>query len=150
MLDKCNFKKPMSIRTKFILTYLGGIITGALVVFSLGFFIAISNNPNRVAENNDVQLFDNPKQEVIAKTFKVMQVLPDGSALATYESLSYEGGSLEYGTVVMFLANDDESFYDDQVISLPKGKCFRQIGTYRYNTRQNIEKTVPVLGIFDK
>ncbi len=65
-------------------------------------------------------------------------------------NLSYEGGSLEYGTVVMFLANDDESFYDDQVISLPKGKCFRQIGTYRYNTRQNIEKTVPVLGIFDK
>ncbi len=40
-------------------------------------------------------------------------------------NLSYEGGSLEYGTVVMFLANDDESFYDDQVISLPKGKCFR-------------------------
>lgn len=140
----------MSTRTKFILTYLGGIFTGVLLVFAFGYIVVISHKSNNFGENKDVQLFDNPKQVIIAESFKVIQVLPEGSALAIYMPLLYEGGTLEYGTVVMFLATDDVSFYDDQVILLPKGKCFRQIGTYRYNTRQNVEKTVPVLGIYDK
>ena len=140
----------MNTRAKFILTYLGGVITGIVLVMLFGFLMAVGHISNSNAgRNDDVQLFDSPKQVIDAESFKVMQVLSDGSALATYDALSYEGGTLEYGTVVMFLA-EDGTYYDDQVISLPKGKCFRQIGTYRYMTRQDVEKTVPVLGIYDK
>lgn len=140
----------MSARTKFILTYLGGIFTGVLLVFAFGYVVAMSHKSNIFGGNKDLQLFDKPKQVIIAESFKIKHVLPDGNALAMYLPFSYEGGTLEYGTVVMFLATDDESFYDDQVILLPKGKCFRQIGTYRYEARQNVEKTVPILGIYDK
>ena len=121
-----------------------------MLVLALSFFVVMTHvSSNNNGSNDGVQLFDSPRQEVNASSFKVMQVLPDGSALATYDMFKEEG-TLEYGTVVMFLASENVSFYDDQVISLPKGKCFRQIGTYRYMTRQEVEKTVPVLGIYDK
>lgn len=84
--------------------------------------------------------FEKPQQEIRAKEFKVIQVYPDGSALAIVDDLD------NYGTVVALPAEEGSSYYDVQKIAVPKGKCARQIGTYRYVTRQNIEKTVPVVG----
>lgn len=52
--------------------------------------------------------------------------------------------------VVMFQVSEENSYYDDQVISLPNGKCFKQVGTYRYTTQQDMVKTVPVIAIYDK
>ena len=53
-------------------------------------------------KNQAVQLFDSPKQEIKATSFKVIQVLPDGSALATYDNIIPEKDAPEYGMVVMF------------------------------------------------
>ena len=64
--------------------------------------------------------------------------------------MSLDDSTISYGTVVMFLSSKEGSFYDDQKIKLQKGKLFRQIGTYRYQTTQGIEKTVPIVGVFDK
>ena len=92
------------------------------------------------------------KPEVIEGSFKVVQVLPDGSALATYDEIftnKLEGG-LRYGTAVKFLATEESAFYDNQIINLSKGECFRIIGTYHYMNVEGNEKTVPVIGIFKK
>ena len=81
---------------------------------------------------------------------KVFQVLEDGSALAKVE-LDFENPDDDnYGLIVLFLSDEISTYYDDQIISVPDGKCLRQVGTYRYMTRQNMEKTVPVVEIFDK
>ncbi|MDM8209210.1 MULTISPECIES: hypothetical protein [Bacteroidaceae] len=72
-----------------------------------------------------------------------MQVLPDGSALATVEDIS------NIGMVVLFLANKGISYYDDQKINVPIGKRVMQIGTYKYMTRSEMEKTVPIVEIMD-
>lgn len=89
-------------------------------------------------------MLDEPQQEIKAKSFEVMQVLPDGSALATVEDYS------NFGMVVMFLAEKGTSYYDDQKIDVPAGKRVMQIGTYKYMTRSEMEKTVPVVEILDK
>ena len=52
--------------------------------------------------------------------------------------------------VVMILANEGMFYYDEQKIPIPEGKCLRQIGTSRYTTVKNIDKTVPIVQVFDR
>ena len=54
------------------------------------------------------------------------------------------------GTVVLFVGNESSSFYDNQNIKVPSGKVAKQVGTYSYMTRQEMEKTVPVVEIMDE
>lgn len=131
---------------KAIITYVMGIASGVILTLLFAFYIG--NRQNTV--DTGVNLFDNPQKEVKADEFTVIQVLPNGNALATYNKLSLDDNYIKYGTVVMFLSKQKEPFYDDQQIKLPKRKIFRQIGTYRYQTAQGIEKTVPIVDIFDK
>lgn len=139
----------MSTRIKFILTFVAGLVTGVALVIAFGYitFLSIRNN---ISSGNAVQMFDAPKQEIKAGEFKIFQVLSDGSALASYDELISKKDCIAYGTVVLFPASDEVSYYDDQKITLPQGKCFKQIGTYRYMTKDGEEKTVPVIDIYDK
>lgn len=139
----------MSTRTKIILTFVAGIITGVILVYAFS-FCAVMYIKNEVSSDNAVQMFDVPQQEVKADEFKVFQVLQDGSALASYEGIIRKEDYVDYGTVVLFPASDEVSYYDDQKIVLPQGKCFKQIGTYRYTAKDGTEKTVPAIDIFDK
>ncbi len=70
-------------------------------------------------------------------------MLPDGSALATVEDIS------NIGMVVLFLTDEGVSYYDDQKINVPTGKRVMQIGTYKYMTRSEMEKTVPIVQIME-
>lgn len=82
-----------------------------------------------------------------AKTLKVIQVLPDGSALATVEDNSYDVmEDSNYGMVVMFLAKQGSSYFDDQKIRVPSDECLRQVGNYTYESKMGM-KTVPVVEI---
>lgn len=48
----------MKLRTKFILTYVAGIVTGILLLFVVGFFMAKSQATS--ASNDDVVMFEKP------------------------------------------------------------------------------------------
>lgn len=132
----------MATRTKFILTYLGGIITGIVLTFVLAFMVTYQGNSSPLG--NDIVMFEKPQQEIKVKSFEVMQVLPDGSALARVEDMD------NFGMIVLFLADKGTSYYDDQKIDVPSGKKVMQVGTYKYMTRSEMEKTVPVVEILDK
>lgn len=132
----------MNTRTKSVLIYIGGIVTGIILTFVILLFVAKSNSDN--PSNDNMIIFEQPQQKIDAKSFEVMQVLPDGNALATVES------NENFGMIVMFLANKNATYYDNQKIEVPTGKCARQIGTYRYMTRNNIEKTVPIIDIVNE
>lgn len=131
----------MATRTKFILTYLGGIITGIVLTFVFAF---VTYQGNSSPLGNDIVMFEKPQQEIKVKSFEVMQVLPDGSALARVEDWD------NFGMIVLFLADEGTSYYDDQKIDVPSGKKVMQVGTYKYVTRSEMEKTVPVVEILDK
>ena len=126
----------MKLRTKFILTYVAGIVTGIVSLFVLGLFMEMSQATS--ASNDDVVMFEKPRGIVPGKVFEVMQVLPDGSAFAIVDDIESEN----IGTEVLFVGNDSTSYYDGQKINVPSGKVARQIGTYRYMAR-----TVPVVEI---
>lgn len=132
----------MNTRTKSVLIYIGGIVTGIILTFVILLFVAKSNSDN--PSNDNMIIFEQPQQKIDAKSFEVLQVLPDGNALATIESPE------NFGMIVMFRAKGNASYYDDQKIEIPTGKCARQIGTYRYMTRNNIEKTVPIIDIVNE
>lgn len=132
----------MNIRTKSVLIYIGGIVTGIILTFVILLFVAKSNSDN--PSNDNMIIFEQPQQKIDAKSFEVLQVLPDGNALATVES------NENFGMIVMLLANKNATYYDNQKIEVSTGKCARQIGTYRYMTRNNIEKTVPIIDIVNE
>ena len=134
----------MNDRAKFILTYVAGIVTGVVLIMVVSFFIAKSRATS--ASNDDVVMFEQPRDVVPGKVFEVMQVLSDGSALATVDDV--ESGNL--GTVVLFVGDESTSYYDSQKINVPKGKVVKQVGTYGYMTRNDMHKTVPIVEIMEE
>lgn len=132
----------MKTRTKSILIYVSGIVTGIILTFAFLNFLASKSTNGGYSDN--IVLFEKPQQKLNVKSFEIMQVLPNGNALATVKDLS------DLGMVVLFLANNEKSYYDDQKINVPSDKCVMQIGTYKYNTASDFEKTVPVIRIMDK
>ena len=131
----------MNNKVKFILTYVAGIVTGIVLLFVVGFFMAKSQATS--ASNDDVVMFEKPRGIVPGKVFEVMQVLPDGSALATVDD--FNSGNLR--TVVLFVGDENTAYYDRQKINVPSGKVAKQIGTYSYMARNDMYKTVPVVEI---
>lgn len=51
------------------------------------------------------------------------------------------------GPVVLLLSEDEMHFYDDQTDSAPKGKKYMQVGTYRYEAKNEMVKTVPAVAL---
>lgn len=129
----------MNSRKKSFLIYLGGIITGIILTFAFFFFVALGNT-----SDNNIVMFEKPQQEINVHSFEIMQVLPDGSALATVEDIS------NIGMIVLFLADKEISYYDNQKIDVPSDKRVMQVGTYKYISRSEMEKTVPIVEIMDK
>ena len=117
---------------------MGGVITGLVLTFVLAFMVTYQRNSMPF---NDIVMFEKPQQEIKVTSFKVMQVLPNGNALASVEDRD------NFGMIVLFLAEEGTSFYDKQKIDVPSGKKVMQIGTYKYVTRKDIEKTVPIVNI---
>ena len=70
--------------------------------------------------DDDIVMFDKPKKTINANVFVVMQVLPNGSALAIVD-----GNFDNYGITVLFLAREGKSYYDDQRIRVPSNKCVK-------------------------
>ncbi len=91
-------------------------------------------------------MFEQPAEVIDSPSFEVLQVVSAGNALAN----AYDEELDTYlGMVVLFLADENTHYYDDQIIEVSNNKCVRQVGTYQYETK-NGYKTVPAVMMFDK
>ena len=72
--------------------------------------------------------------------FEVFQVIK-GCALAHADD--------SFGEIVFIIPNEKQQFYDDQKVVLKSDQCAQHVGTYRYSTKMEIEKTVPAVRIID-
>ena len=124
--------------------YILGILTGVVLTFIVLFIIAKATG----GANNGMTFFDKPGQVMKESSYKVFQSLGEGYALAN--GSNNKGYDLYLGLTVLLYNENGEAYYDDQIITAPKGKCFRQIGIYRYPTRMDVEKTVPIVMLMDK
>lgn len=87
-------------------------------------------------------MFDSEGECISSTEFYVFRVLENGNALAHEIYYDYEP------IVVLFLAKNNHSYYDNQIIDIPYGKCAKQIGLYKYTAPDNITKrTIPIVEI---
>ena len=98
------------------------------------------------SQENPFVFFDEPSEVTNFKGFEVFQPLYKGYALA--HTLSDEQYNWYHGPVVL-LHQEDKYFYDEEIIKTPEKSVERQIGIYRYETREGLEKTVPIIEFED-
>ena len=136
------------------LTYFLGILTGILL--TLGFFAVRSysskseadggTKPEKQAKLPDgVTMLDEPVPFTEAKNFQVLQVVFEDAALAQSEKkMQYTGSTYYTDPVVLIVADQKNTFYDDQIVKAPKDCKVVQVGTYNYQTKMGW-KTVPII-----
>ena len=117
--------------------YVLGVITGMILTVALAYCVNLSNNAGVIG----LELFDEPGECMEYSQFEVFQVVESGGALA------HAGDS--FGSVVLIMPNENQRLYDGQKIELKSDECAQRIGTYKYGTRMDIERTVPAVRIID-
>ncbi len=123
---------------KNVLIFIAGIVTGVILTIAISIGLASSNN------DNGKILFEQEGECVSTNSFKIIQVLDSGDALAVELEPQY---SLPTGITVLFLQEKGSAYYDGQIIDIPKGKCAKQIGVFKYMSKAEMEKTVPIIDI---
>ena len=138
------------------LVFFFGMIVGALLTIGVLYFIGNSNTTgNSVSSalygDPGISLVDEPGDVMTLKGFRFFQVLSNGTALAYSTDKANVRYDFEYSDpVVFFLPVEGTTYYDDLILKVPAGKVVRQIGTYRYETKNEFVKTVPIVQILDK
>ena len=136
------------------LSYILGILTGILLTLGA---IAIINNTgeNGVSKEkkaklpDGVTMLDEPIPFTEARNFKIMQVIFKDAALAQSEEILGYDHSYYSDPVVLIVADQENTFYDDQIIKTPQNGKVMQIGTYKYKTPMGW-KTVPIIHISEE
>lgn len=134
--------------------FLGGVVTGAILTFVVLSIIANAQNGRsdsiveEAKSDNNITMFDEPGDIVEDTNFKVFQVIADDAALVTAKQDKYD--DIYLGKVYLVVNNDGKYYYDDEILKVKEGKVFRQVGIYRYPTRNEDVKTVPIIMLMDK
>lgn len=130
----------------------GGVLTGAVLTFLVLFAISSGSNED-IQEDPGLTFFDQPGDVIESNSFKVFQSLSEGAALVSaenpenteYENIKYTGG-----LICLLVNNEGKFYYDDEIVKVPGGKVARQVGIYQYETKAEMDKTVPIVRIMDK
>lgn len=135
---------------KKIWVYLLGVLTGIVITIIVLAIIGVATNAKNAPStrmSNGMSFFEEPGNVIEPASVKVFQALGDGAALAHCKGQEpYDW----YGDPIVLLYNEDGiPYYDDQIVNASSGKCFRQVGIYRYSSRMG-EKTVPIVMQLDK
>lgn len=127
-------------------SFILGLITGVVLTILTLFIIGKAMSAGQGTSDDGITMFEQPGDIIPAKKLEVMQVIPNG-ALAHSEDTRH-GISTFTGPIVLFLSDGQNTYYDDEVITVPKGKSVRQIGSYQYETRMGY-KTVPIVQVIE-
>lgn len=95
-------------------------------------------------------LIENPIPYKGAQRFKILQVIAKDGALAQSEDTRYRTIESFGDPIVLLISDQPNIYYDDLIINVGARQRTVQLGTYRYETRMGISKTVPIVMIVDK
>jgi hypothetical protein len=130
---------------KNIFIFIAGMITMVLIEFIIGFIIGVFSQTN--GSYPGLTLFEQDGACISpAKKIEIFQTFEPDIALAhTKKRL---GSSLELDDILILILGDvNANFYDEQEITIPNGKCIKQVGTYQYKAKNDVMKTVPAVEI---
>ena len=123
---------------KNFIVFILGLISGGVLTIGLIMILAIGANES----DKGMTMLEQPGECMSTNSFSVTQVIDENAALARETDL--------FSDLLVLLVNDEGIlYYDNQVISIPEGKCARQVGVYKYTTHSGIEKTVPIVKIME-
>ena len=125
--------------------YFLGILTG--IVLTIGASIIIAKSQGEDPSSNGISMFEKRGQAMTEGSFKIFQTLDDKHALAS--GVSNEEYGWYMGITVMIIGNENDHFYDDQIIKKTSGKKFYQVGTYKYQTKSEDFMTVPIVALLN-
>ena len=125
--------------------YFLGILTG--IVLTIGASIIIAKSQGEDPSSNGISMFEKRGQAMTEGSFNIFQTLDDKHALAS--GVSNEEYGWYMGITVMIIGNENDHFYDDQIIKKTSGKKFYQVGTYKYQTKSEDFKTVPIVALLN-
>lgn len=145
---------------KNILIFVGGFICGIIALLIFQFAL---DNRNKDALSG-LKLSDKKGECITTDNAKVIQVISLNAALAVQlnkkikldKDLGFLSGVMDMadmamsameGKVMLVLGDENQAFYDNEEIKIPKGKCFRKAGIYQYKTKNNDWKTIPAVKI---
>lgn len=123
---------------KSALFFLFGLVIGIIATY---WYLSIDTTKQPDSGLEGLTLFKE-KGECIPtkKELKVFQVVATNAALA-------ESGDYPDEITVLIINEEGKSYYDNQKIIIPSKMCARQVGTYQYQTRLGVHKTVPTVVI---
>lgn len=122
--------------------YLLGVMTGIFITLGAAFVVA----KTRTSDSDGVSMFETRGQAMTESSFKIFQTLDDKHALASGVCEEFE---FYMGVTVMIVGGEDDHFYDDLIIRKSSKRKFYQVGTYRYKTKSEDFKTVPIVALLD-
>lgn len=117
---------------KFIFGFISGVLVMLIVIFGLYTIGKHDNNNGFIYYESSVKLEGN-------QSFQVFQTLDTKTALAIQK------GQYGYSGLTVLILKEEGGLYDNQVVTPPKGYKYVITGTYCYPTKENGEKTVPVI-----
>ncbi|MBR6054601.1 MAG: hypothetical protein IKP46_04610 [Bacteroidales bacterium] len=92
-----------------------------------------------------MNFLDEPVPFTEAKKFKILQVVFDDAALANSEKkLEFTNDFIYSDPVVLIVADQANTFYDDQIVKAPNDCKVMQVGTFKYESGLGW-RTVPVI-----
>lgn len=124
--------------------FLGGVATGVVLTFLFAYIVTLAGGKSSL---DGVTNFDQPGQIMNEQSVEVFQVIADNAALVRGKDPNSYSDSYILGTVYLLRNYDGKYYYDDEIITLPKGKKFQQTGIYRYDTPKGMSKTVAIIEI---
>lgn len=145
---------------KNILIFVGGFICGIIAL--LIFQFALENRDKDALDG--LELLEKKGECITTDNAKVIQVISLNAALAVQlnkkikldKDLGFLSGVIDMadmamsameGKLMLVLGDENQAFYDNEEIKLPKDMCFRKVGIYQYETKDNDWKTIPAVKI---
>ena len=125
--------------------FLGGMATGVVLTFVALLIIGLAQNSSAIT---GVTNFEEPGDIIYEGSFEVMQVIADNAALV--HGKERPNSTLYLGTLYLLRNSNGKYYYDDEIVKVPHGKVVRQTGIYKYQTKSEDYKTVPIIEIVDK
>lgn len=135
---------------KFFLKSVLVIIALFLVLVFVGLLVEEDENEMDNNKYNPFTMFDTPRDCVGSGTFKVVEILESGDAIAEEVDPSFSYSEITTDLVVVFIDEGKNSFYDNQKITISRGKCAKQVGVYKSDSYKYRDKTLPVVKIMNK
>lgn len=128
----------MTAKTKTILTFFGGLLTGAVLTILVLGLIGMARGKN--AATDHLSLVEHPTQAIPYTEFEIIQVLPDGTALAQ----AWEPSVFTSETVLLW-PQEGVVYYDGLKLDADKKRPALLGGTYSYVNKMGHESTVPIV-----